>query len=224
MNCMKRNLHAGIFSALVASIMLSSCSRENSVVSNHSIQKRKYTSGYHIHFKGLKKSQNEKIEADENVLASAKVEEQSAKVNLAENENYQVINQSNADVVFATESNSKLSADEKALRKNESRNKKAIVDNSEVSLAVNKINKRELKSSVHAIKNLSKKNYSAENNSSSIDPIIYIILCILLPFIAVGLATNWDVLKTVLAVLLTLLFWIPGIIYAFIICSQEGVL
>jgi uncharacterized membrane protein YqaE (UPF0057 family) len=52
----------------------------------------------------------------------------------------------------------------------------------------------------------------------------YILLAIFLPWLAVGFATNWDVLKTVIGVILWLLFWIPGIIYAFIILAMEGII
>ncbi|MDG2465497.1 MAG: YqaE/Pmp3 family membrane protein, partial [Crocinitomicaceae bacterium] len=63
-----------------------------------------------------------------------------------------------------------------------------------------------------------------KSSSSDLDSILYIILCILIPFLAVGLATDWDLTKTVIALLLSIIFWIPGIIYAVIICSQEGVI
>jgi uncharacterized membrane protein YqaE (UPF0057 family) len=46
------------------------------------------------------------------------------------------------------------------------------------------------------------------------DTILYVILAILIPFLAVGLVTNWDITKVLICVLLCFLFWIPGVIYA----------
>ncbi|MFN0036413.1 MAG: YqaE/Pmp3 family membrane protein [Saprospiraceae bacterium] len=45
---------------------------------------------------------------------------------------------------------------------------------------------------------------------------VYIILAIFIPFLAVGLATNFEGTDWLIALLLTFLFWLPGIIYAFI--------
>ncbi len=61
------------------------------------------------------------------------------------------------------------------------------------------------------------------NTSSTSDDmmILLIILAILIPFVAVGIYTDWDVTKTVRALLLTLLFWIPGVIYALITINSE---
>ncbi len=50
----------------------------------------------------------------------------------------------------------------------------------------------------------------------SIDKGVYIILAIFIPFVAVGLATNFEGSDWLIALLLSLLFVIPGIIYALI--------
>ena len=47
------------------------------------------------------------------------------------------------------------------------------------------------------------------------------LLCILVPFIAVGLATNWDMGKVILNIVLCILCGIPGIIHAFLVVSKS---
>jgi uncharacterized membrane protein YqaE (UPF0057 family) len=47
--------------------------------------------------------------------------------------------------------------------------------------------------------------------------VLLLILCFLIPFLAVGLATDWDVTKVLICLILSLLFWIPGIIYALLV-------
>ncbi len=51
----------------------------------------------------------------------------------------------------------------------------------------------------------------------SVPTIIMILLCLFLPFIAVGIVDDWRT-RFLISILLTLLFWIPGVIYAFIVC------
>ena len=55
------------------------------------------------------------------------------------------------------------------------------------------------------------------SNGSDVPEVVLILLCIFLPFIAVGLVDNWGT-KFLIDLLLCLLFYIPGIIYAFIVC------
>ena len=47
------------------------------------------------------------------------------------------------------------------------------------------------------------------------------VLCFFIPFLAVGLATNWDINKVLINILLTLLCGIPGIIHALIVVSKS---
>lgn len=50
----------------------------------------------------------------------------------------------------------------------------------------------------------------------SIDKGVYIIVAILIPFLAVGLATNFEGTDWLICLLLTFLFYLPGLIYALI--------
>jgi uncharacterized membrane protein YqaE (UPF0057 family) len=53
--------------------------------------------------------------------------------------------------------------------------------------------------------------------TSNTPTIVLILLCLFLPFIAVGIVDNWGT-RFLISILLCLLFWIPGVIYAFIVC------
>ncbi len=50
--------------------------------------------------------------------------------------------------------------------------------------------------------------------------ILLYILAILIPFVAVGLATNWDLMPIIYNLLWTMLCGIPGIIHAFIVIKR----
>ncbi|MBI1835801.1 MAG: YqaE/Pmp3 family membrane protein [Flavobacteriia bacterium] len=47
--------------------------------------------------------------------------------------------------------------------------------------------------------------------------ILLVLLCFLIPPIAVGLKTNWDLTKLLISIILTLLFLVPGVIYALLV-------
>lgn len=57
---------------------------------------------------------------------------------------------------------------------------------------------------------------SADSAAPGIEKGVYIILAIFIPFLAVGLATNWEGSDWLWALLLSFLCGIPGIIYALI--------
>jgi uncharacterized membrane protein YqaE (UPF0057 family) len=48
------------------------------------------------------------------------------------------------------------------------------------------------------------------------------VLCLLMPWLAVGLATDWDIKKVIINILWSFLCGIPGIIHAFIVVSKNN--
>jgi uncharacterized membrane protein YqaE (UPF0057 family) len=219
---MKNKLQAVFVSALSVTLLLGSCARDNSVASNHGIQKRKYTSGYHVHFKGLKKSINEQETSIDNSLAKTEILEVNS------NENTIVQNYDLAQTVASNQaiSTSQANSSNKTIEKEEVKVVKSkkvnTVKSNEVALSVNKTAKKEVKNKVSAIKELSKKNSFKNADTTSLEPIVYVLLCLFIPFVAVGLATDWNIGAVILNLLLTCLCGIPGIIHAFIVCKREG--
>jgi uncharacterized membrane protein YqaE (UPF0057 family) len=78
--------------------------------------------------------------------------------------------------------------------------------------------KRDLKDNLKATKKISKEKRKSSNGfSSSVPLVLLIILAIILPWLAVGLYTDWDLTFTLIAFFLWLLFLLPGIIFAFLV-------
>jgi uncharacterized membrane protein YqaE (UPF0057 family) len=80
--------------------------------------------------------------------------------------------------------------------------------------------KKDLKQSLKAQKKISKERKSnglSGSGMSEVAMILLVILAIILPWLAVGLYTGWDTMLTLVSVLLWLLFWIPGIVFAFLV-------
>lgn len=57
---------------------------------------------------------------------------------------------------------------------------------------------------------------SADGAAPGIEKGVYIILAILIPFLAVGLASNWEGSDWLICLLLSVLCWLPGFIYALV--------
>ncbi|HEU4717941.1 MAG TPA: YqaE/Pmp3 family membrane protein [Bacteroidia bacterium] len=53
------------------------------------------------------------------------------------------------------------------------------------------------------------------------DKALLIVLCFFIPWLAVGLATDWDVKRVIICLLLGFLLCIPGIVYAIIQVNKE---
>ncbi len=218
---MKNILSIGLPICFGISLMLGSCARDNSVASNYKIQKRKYNSGYHIAFNKKKKSiQDEQIIEKQELAVSNTQTQEATKQTFAV-----VENEKTTDNIFQTE---ELTIDQPISVANESNafteqeRSVSTMNHAFFSNQSEKSTKSNLKTLIISHKQKIKE--LKKSSSSDLDSILYIILCILIPFLAVGLATDWDLTKTVIALLLSIIFWIPGIIYAVIICSQEGVI
>lgn len=190
----------------VFAMVFSSCSISESVVNNGFLQKRKYNKGFHKAGKTKIKSTNTQQE-EILVLNNSKIkdEEISSKIEnvIGNKENFHVSASNSIQTEVKTESNiAKVSSTD---------NKEHDSENKLVNKVENKIKK---------VSNGLKNNRIIDNSSNTSSSkandmmILLIILAFLIPFVAVGLYTDWDVTKTLIALLLMLLFWLPGIIYA----------
>lgn len=109
-------------------------------------------------------------------------------------------------------------ASEKPVLKEKSEKAKVVKED----VASEKVEKRKtklkLKEKIKIIKQLRKLKKESKKKGTMADVpfILLIILAILLPPLAVWLHAE-DVTKLVISIILTLLFWLPGIIYAFLV-------
>ena len=66
------------------------------------------------------------------------------------------------------------------------------------------------------LQKMEKKMNDRSSSAPGIEKGVYIIVAILIPFLAVGLATNFEGNDWLICLLLTILFYLPGLIYALI--------
>jgi uncharacterized membrane protein YqaE (UPF0057 family) len=192
---------------LLVTVIVGSCAT-NDVVSGGLFSKRKYNKGFH--YNGGGKTKTSDTEASNTILKTEEVATNNSKtaekelitipaINIEEKtvENV-VFNENKVEAVVITESKTQKSL-------------KNTVKNTTVkpTFAQKVISKAILK--------------KANDSKKGIDPILYIVLCIFISPVAVGLATDWNV-KDVVINLLLCLTCIGGIIHAFIVCKREGVI
>jgi len=65
------------------------------------------------------------------------------------------------------------------------------------------------------------KKATKRSDADGIPTVLLFVLAVLLPPLAVGLVTDWDLEQTLISVGLTFLCWLPGIIHAIIVVDRN---
>ena len=202
-------------SLLMLIFIAASCASTNDVASNKLIQKRKHLKGYHISSKQSKFNKSKlKQESEEFlVMENSNQGPSIALANELRHDSYKVIvddsrsndlEQDNSSIVGKT--------------KNENTSDSETAKNEVTELAIDQ-NNANTSSKKQKLKLLKNKLKSPEKSDNSADDtlILLVILCFLLPPIAVGLKAGWDSTKFIISIILTLLFWVPGVIYGLLV-------
>jgi len=213
---MKKIAILNIFIAFV--LVLGSCSTSNDVVSNRLISKRKFNKGFHINKKSHFKSTNG--EQEQEVLAfdtdsDAKSGDKPGKQKKITS-NKAVVTKEQVKASVAEVSREVNSASDKKETKNNVASTDAKV-NSELEATRNKQKER---SSEPLKKTNHKKDHKSSSNSSGWSDsmfILAVILAILIPPVGVLVYTSIDWMKVLICLILTVLFFLPGMIYALLV-------
>lgn len=203
---MKQINQLSIF-GLIMVLALSSCS----------LQKRVYTKGFNINWfenhKGsddgkLSDNHAKKAEKRKQVTTENAVTDNSVAVATTSDETPVVINNAISETVIASKEEAVIS-----------KVKAASVSNPEVKKAIEK----SASASKPMVKSITKQLMKKANKNGGDVPVgLLYVLCFLIPWLAVGLVTDWDIRTVVINLLWTLLCGIPGIIHAIIVVHRES--
>ncbi len=201
-----------LLAVLVVGFAISSCS----------IEKRLHQKGFNVEWNknlgSLKKDKKEK----QDYVSSEAVEE----IAVVSNKTTKAPSVNN---------NSEISVDGVTL--NESNDASVFVEdittnevNSEVSSVVNNTKTEKVNSSskvssskeVASNKTMNSTKIVKKANNKDVSTGLLYVLCFFIPWLAVGLATDWDVKTVVINILWTFLCGIPGIIHAIIIVGRNS--
>ncbi len=188
------------FIALAITFILSSCT----------VERRLHNSGFHVKWNKSHSTSETEVSVNEDKKVDEVVEistnSENNEVAVRENEAF------NAGAIDAIELNENVS-----LKTN-----KKTLDEEAIEAVSTQKNEGKLNTRFEHRKAKLEFKKAVKNNSSMSDmDILLLILCFLIPFLAVGLATDWDVTKVLICLILSLLFWIPGIIYALLVVLNK---
>lgn len=184
-----------LFLLALTIVFLGSCSTQ------FQITKKQHSAGYYVSI------------TNNNSKVSFKETNNQANFNIIETETKELNNLKIADASIKKVESTNISINE--VFESKTNSVKTSSDNQ-----LNKLDAQEIKSNIKSnkkeFKSLLKKAKNSDLSDSELMEILLIILCIILPFIAVGIYTDWDLIKVLICLALCILFWLPGIIYAFL--------
>lgn len=205
---------------IILTAILESCGTSNNVVQDGLFQKRKYTSGWFVKKnKGIKKKA-----AQENNLA---LEDKKGREYPSDTKSISTENDRAPEVKTTTKTHnvdtpvSSVAAQESdntRIKKSKSVTTEHKKNNYVATRNAKNISNTGVETFGKEDINSQRKDNLKDSNSSSSDValILLVILCFLLPPLAVWLATS-DTTQLIISIILTLLFWLPGIIHALLV-------
>jgi len=205
-----------LLSFMIVAIIMASCASTNDVVSDRRIQKRKYNKGFFFDFDKKWGKSGQEIDAialDNNEDVQKKVQNEVEASTLAETASTEV----KEEAIIPVQNVEKVASSfEKSMASDNE-----ILSDSDAK-EVNGLQREGaggLKAPVKELHQIKSKRpaSSSSNQGSDVPLVLLIILAFLIPFLAVGLYTDWDLTKTLIALLLTILFYLPGLIYALLV-------
>jgi uncharacterized membrane protein YqaE (UPF0057 family) len=194
---MKRALKIIVLSAFLLPVLFTSCS------TSLEVSKRKHRKGYHVNWvKAPKVNQEQSLVQNEVLETEVKAVQKEA------DELQELSSSAESREIFIVQNNEKKVDASKA-------------DDIQQTTTSALSQKERLKSFRKEIKKLRKNASNAKDvNDDDVRTILIIVLCFLLPPLAVYLMSGLGD-KFWISVLLTLLFWIPGVVYAILVYLDE---
>ncbi len=176
------------------------------------VQKRLHNPGYHVTWKNKYQS------IDKNDFASKESGLDDKKANsedVASLENAKEIENEPFVIINSENSNDSFSYTTTELEKK---------NNSSLNSAYKSLNSSRGKNTMSkymAIKKIAKKSTKSTSSDADVLLILLVVLCFFIPPLSVGIASDWDLTKLLISILLTVFFWIPGVIYALYIVLKD---
>lgn len=202
-----------VLSFVLGLIILASCSTSSDVASNKLFQKRKYKKGWHVNSTRNIEEKTKVVQSDEIVESkSIETEEEPS-------------TEQNVEASAAVAQESDLTEKTEVESAKESIKSKVVFESREQLIVASEISNPVVEGVASTLEKdvfSQNKNEKNKEDSSSDDMLILLYLfAILIPFVAVGIVTDWDMRSVLINILLCILCYIPGVIHAFIVIRDE---
>jgi len=191
-------------------------------ISSCSIEKRLHQKGFNVEWNknlgSLKKDKKEKQDyvSSEAVEEIAVVSNKTTKApsvnnNSAISVDGVTFNESNEASVFVEDNTT-----------NEVNSQVSSLVNNTTTEKVNSSSKASSSKEVASNKTMNSTKIVKKANNKDVSTGLLYVLCFFIPWLAVGLATDWDVTAVVINLLLSFLFFLPGVIHAIIVVGRNS--
>jgi uncharacterized membrane protein YqaE (UPF0057 family) len=208
------------FAGLVAVMLVSSCGMMNDGFSGSSIQKRKYTKGF-FHSKNKSWSKENDEAKSEKLEEEIFVKDQVIPAEEEKNTPVSIDVKQNQDPIIRKSDRTDQNDNQKAVQKKEE-SKKVISQEKKTTPVPSKQRRERVPERYLPMKKEAVENRISHQSGSMDDfQLLCVIITIFIPFLGVAIYTNLDVKKTLICLLLTLLFYIPGLIYGLLVVLDK---
>ena len=207
-------------------IVISSCGSSNNVVNNNGISKRKYTKGFFFQRKANFKTADTKVKdtklTGDKSLAKTEKAESKKTTSKAKKEAKKTYTLESSDVASFVQTNIEVFPVEK---ESVPETRQFLSDGSDgIDWSVTENQQSETGESINEMpyenrnkSSKNQKNNQGQNRQQDAIFVLAVICAILIPPLGVGIYTNIDWMKVLIALLLTILFILPGVIYALLV-------
>lgn len=208
------------FGGLVAVMLVSSCGMMNDGFSGSSIQKRKYTKGFYLSKNKSWTKENDEAKS-EKLEDEVFVKDQVVIANEEKNTPVIIDGKQNQEPSITKIEKADQNDNQKSVQKKEE-SKKVIYQEKKVVPVPAKQRKERVPERYLPIKKEAVENKISQQSHAMDDfQLLCVIITIFIPFLGVAIYTNLDVKKTLICLLLTLLFFIPGLIYGLLVVLDK---
>lgn len=191
--------------AIISAMVLNACS----------VQQRYHRKGFNVNWNHT----SIKVKNDKNKVTTyeeSEIEEVVAKSNRTTNYSNEPIATTTSidnqlDILSEEISNESLKSESENTENNSSLVFESVRENKQATVSSQTLNKKDVKEKVSKAKA-----EKSSKNSSDVPTVLLFILCFIIPPVAVGLATDWDITPVLWNVVWTLLCGFPGVIHAII--------
>lgn len=201
---------------ILAAFILASCGTSHDVVDGGLFQKRKYNKGYHISKKS--KTVNKKGQSDGEVASASSIEKVELKTASIE------VEPITSDQTVITESSEIIAANMESEKNEVITAQKPKVQSTFATKAPFKKDRNLDRGGSNLINqstpvSFEKKHNTSDSKETTDNTLLLVIIAFFIPFLAVGLYDGISG-RFWLSLILTLLFWLPGFIYALIVILE----
>lgn len=204
---MKINMKNFTLLLLILSVLMSACS----------VEKRMYRKGFNVQWHASLKSKNQLSEFSSNEAITASVEKDNSQQPLKVSENASVQAPLSTTTIVPIEDAAAIQVLPSQLPSTPKQNHFVKIESSKAAVQINTVQHAKEK---RLVKHIEKMKH-AQDYSDDVPVLLLFLLCFIIPPVAVGLATDWDVETVIYNIIWCVLCGLPGVIHALIVVSRN---